>query len=100
MSTTQRFKAKAILEGFEADGTPIIHENATLLISDGRVEGIEPSHAPISDEGNEIRDLGAHAVIVPGLVNAHHHVGLTPLRLGSHDHPLELWFASRMGLRD
>jgi cytosine/adenosine deaminase-related metal-dependent hydrolase len=39
-------------------------------------------------------------VAIPGLVNAHHHVGTTPLQLGSPDHPLELWFASRLGLRD
>ena len=39
-------------------------------------------------------------VVVPGFVNAHHHVGLTPLQLGSPDHPLELWFASRMVARD
>ena len=39
-------------------------------------------------------------VVLPGLVNAHHHVGLTPFQLGSPDWPLELWFASRLGARD
>ncbi len=39
-------------------------------------------------------------MIIPGLINAHHHVGLTPLQLGSPDHPLETWFASRLALRD
>jgi cytosine/adenosine deaminase-related metal-dependent hydrolase len=43
---------------------------------------------------------GPGQVVIPGLVNAHHHVGTTPLQLGSPDHPLELWFASRMGFRD
>ena len=38
-------------------------------------------------------------VVLPGFVNAHHHVGLTPFQLGSPDHPLELWFASRLGAR-
>ena len=38
-------------------------------------------------------------VVVPGFVNGHHHVGLTPFQLGSRDHPLELWFASRMAAR-
>ena len=37
---------------------------------------------------------------MPGFVNSHHHVGLTPFQLGSPDHPLELWFASRMAARD
>src|SRR5262249_41926480 len=39
-------------------------------------------------------------VVLPGLVNAHHHIGLTPLQRGSLDHPLELWLGSRIGLRD
>jgi cytosine/adenosine deaminase-related metal-dependent hydrolase len=39
-------------------------------------------------------------VVVPGFVNGHHHVGLTPFQLGSPDYPLELWFASRMAARD
>jgi 5-methylthioadenosine/S-adenosylhomocysteine deaminase len=37
---------------------------------------------------------------MPGLVDSHHHVGLTPFQLGSPDYPLELWFASRMAARD
>jgi 5-methylthioadenosine/S-adenosylhomocysteine deaminase len=38
-------------------------------------------------------------VVLPGFVNAHHHVGLTPVQLGSPDMPLELWFATRLVLR-
>ena len=38
-------------------------------------------------------------VVVPGFVNSHHHVGLTPFQLGSPDYALELWFASRMSAR-
>jgi 5-methylthioadenosine/S-adenosylhomocysteine deaminase len=39
-------------------------------------------------------------VVLPGFVNCHHHVGLTPLQLGSLDYPLELWFASRFAARN
>ena len=39
-------------------------------------------------------------VLMPGFVNSHHHVGMTPLQLGSPDYALELWFASRMSARD
>ena len=35
-------------------------------------------------------------ILLPGFVNAHHHVGLTPLQLGSPDMPLELWWITRM----
>ena len=39
-------------------------------------------------------------VVLPGFVNGHHHVGLTPLQLGSPDMPLELWFVTRMICRN
>ncbi len=39
-------------------------------------------------------------VLLPGFVNSHHHLGLTPLQMGSPDHPLELWWGSRLAKRD
>ncbi len=48
-------------------------------------------HAPVLGSGNEI--------MLPGFVNAHHHVGLTPVQLGSPDMPLELWFITRLVIR-
>ncbi len=39
-------------------------------------------------------------LLIPGLVNAHHHVGLTPFQLGAPDLPLELWAVARSGARD
>jgi 5-methylthioadenosine/S-adenosylhomocysteine deaminase len=38
-------------------------------------------------------------VVIPGLINSHHHVGLTPIQLGSRDYALELWFATRVAGR-
>src|SRR3979411_549457 len=38
-------------------------------------------------------------IMLPGFVNGHHHVGLTPVQLGSPDMPLELWFPARMVTR-
>ena len=39
-------------------------------------------------------------IVLPGFVNGHHHVGLTPFQLGSPDMPLELWFVTRMVSRN
>ncbi len=39
-------------------------------------------------------------ILLPGFVNGHHHVGLTPVQLGSPDMPLELWFITRMVIRN
>jgi cytosine/adenosine deaminase-related metal-dependent hydrolase len=46
---------------------------------------------PVLGSGNEI--------LLPGFVNGHHHIGLTPVQLGSPDMPLELWFVTRMVMR-
>ena len=48
--------------------------------------------APVIGDGEQ--------VLLPGFVNGHHHVGLTPVQLGSPDMPLELWFATRLVTRD
>ena len=51
-------------------------------------------HPNVPVIGSGQRDL------LPGFVNGHHHVGLTPVQLGSPDMPLELWFVTRMVTRD
>src|SRR3954466_10982615 len=48
--------------------------------------------APVIGSGRQI--------LLPGCVNCHHHVGLTPVQLGSPDMPLELWFVTRMVARN
>ncbi len=48
--------------------------------------------APVIGTGQE--------VLLPGFVNGHHHVGLTPVQLGSPDMPLELWWITRMVARN
>ncbi|MCZ8163859.1 MAG: amidohydrolase family protein [Beijerinckiaceae bacterium] len=89
-----------IIEGFTPDGAPQIHEDAALVIEGGRVAAIGPA-AAMRARYPGAREIGGRGkVIMPGLINAHHHVGLTPFQLGSPDHPLELWFASRLALRD
>jgi 5-methylthioadenosine/S-adenosylhomocysteine deaminase len=93
-------EADWILEGFAADGGPIIHHGHGLLIADGEVGAIAPLADLAVRHPAAARIGGKGQVVIPGLINAHHHVGLTPLQLGSPDHPLELWFASRLALRD
>lgn len=95
-----RIEASAIIEGFGTDGTPIVHLDAALLVQDATVAAIGPL-AQIRARLPDALVLGGRgSVVMPGMVNAHHHIGLTPLQLGSPDHPLELWFASRLALRD
>lgn len=75
-------------------------KNGAVLQEDGVITAIgtyEDLHArhptvPVIGTGKEI--------LLPGFVNGHHHVGLTPVQLGSPDMPLELWFITRMVIRN
>lgn len=64
-----------------------------VITAVGRYEDLVRRHPtlPVIGTGREI--------MLPGFVNAHHHVGLTPLQLGSPDMPLELWWITRMVCR-
>ena len=89
-----------VLTGFAADGSPVLHADAALLLRDGKVAAIGPvaemrrAHPGLPEHG------GAGRVVIPGLINAHHHVGLTPFQMGARDQPLELWFPERLCMRD
>jgi 5-methylthioadenosine/S-adenosylhomocysteine deaminase len=71
-----------------------VHQRDGVIVAVGRYEDIRRANPTLPVHGS------ADNMILPGFVNSHHHVGLTPLQLGSPDHPLELWFASRMSKRD
>lgn len=64
-----------------------------VIVEVGRWEDLQARYRDIAVVGD------GREVVLPGLVNAHHHVGLTPLQLGSPDMPLELWWITRMVCR-
>ena len=74
-------------------------EDAAIFQRDGVIRDMGP-YGTLRERHRADEVLGSgDDVVLPGFVNAHHHVGLTPFQLGSPDHPLELWFASRLGAR-
>ncbi|BEP52107.1 amidohydrolase family protein [Variovorax sp. V116] len=93
-------RAKWLVTGIQDRDTPQVIGDGAVAHQDGKVVAL--------GEYEEIRQRyleapvthhGRHALL-PGFVNSHHHVGLTPLQLGSPDYALELWFASRLSARD
>jgi len=71
-------------------------EDGAVVQEDGVVVALG-TYADLSRRYRDIPVIGTGAeVLLPGFVNAHHHVGLTPLQLGSPDMPLELWWITRM----
>jgi cytosine/adenosine deaminase-related metal-dependent hydrolase len=74
-------------------------DDGAVLQHDGVIAEIGAA-AELIAKHPEIPVLGSgHQVMLPGLVNAHHHIGLTPVQLGSPDMPLELWFVTRLVAR-
>jgi cytosine/adenosine deaminase-related metal-dependent hydrolase len=85
----------------------ITDSNSAEVISDGAV----------FQQNGEIMDVGRYDdlkerynpdeiigspsyVVMPGLVDSHFHVGVTPFQLGAPDLPLELWLFDRMGSKE
>ena len=65
-----------------------------VIVATGTYEALKKRYpnTPVLGTGKEI--------LLPGFVNGHHHVGLTPVQLGSPDMPLELWFITRLVTRN
>ena len=65
-----------------------------VIVAVGTYDDLHRKHptVPVIGTGKEI--------LLPGFVNGHHHVGLTPVQLGSPDMPLELWFITRLVIRN
>jgi 5-methylthioadenosine/S-adenosylhomocysteine deaminase len=76
----------------QIDGGAVLQTDG-VIAAVGTYEALRQAHpdVPVVGTGNE--------VLLPGFVNGHHHVGLTPLQLGSPDMPLELWFITRIVAR-
>jgi 5-methylthioadenosine/S-adenosylhomocysteine deaminase len=75
------------------EGGAVFQRNGTI-VEIGKYRDLAARH-----HADEVIGSDQH-VIIPGFVNAHHHVGLTPFQLGSPDLPVELWIGSRIASRD
>jgi len=70
-----------------------------LLVQDGEIAEVG-SYQDLKSAHPEVEVVGSpNHLVMPGLVNDHFHVGLTPFQLGAPDLPLELWSFARMGAR-
>lgn len=75
-------------------------EGGALLVEDGIIAEIG-TYDDLKRRHPNVGVVGTgEEIVLPGFVNGHHHVGLTPVQLGSPDMPLELWFVTRMVARN
>ena len=92
--------ADHVLTGCAPNGAPEILPDAAVLIEGNAIAAVGAADA-LRRAHPDAREIGGRGrVAIPGLVNAHHHVGLTPFQLGARDRPLELWFPERLVMRD
>jgi cytosine/adenosine deaminase-related metal-dependent hydrolase len=74
-------------------------DDGAVLQRDGVIAEIGP-FAELSARHPDVPVIGTgRQVVLPGFVNGHHHIGLTPVQHGSPDMPLELWFVTRLVTR-
>ena len=74
--------------------------DGAVLQEDGIITAVG-TYADLSAKHPTVPVIGTgREILMPGFVNGHHHVGLTPVQLGSPDMPLELWFVTRMVARN
>jgi 5-methylthioadenosine/S-adenosylhomocysteine deaminase len=75
----------------DQDGTVHSVTDGAVLVADGQVLAVGPTQR-LRAENLEVPTVGGpQFVALPGLVDSHHHVGLTPTQLGVPSESLELW---------
>jgi cytosine/adenosine deaminase-related metal-dependent hydrolase len=92
-------QARWIVQGVRDRHTLEMVEDGAILHEDGLILEVGPAAEILARHADAQVSGSDDQIVLPGFVNAHHHVGLTPLQLGSPDHALELWFASRLSAR-
>ncbi len=88
-----------LVRGVGADGAPEIVVDGAMLVRDGMIVAIGRADDIRRDHTDAPVIGSATDVVLPGLVNAHHHTGLSPLQRGVLPAPLELWLPRFFGLR-
>ena len=77
-----------------------MHEDAALFQRDGEIVDLG-SYASLKSRYADVPEVGGPAhLVMPGLVNAHHHIGVTHPLAGCMDGPLELWLSEVWARRD
>jgi cytosine/adenosine deaminase-related metal-dependent hydrolase len=88
-----------LVRGVSPEGEPEIVVGGGMLVRDGGIVAIAPA-VDLIGENPDLPVIGTERdVVLPGLVNAHHHTGLSPLQRGVLPAPLELWLPQFVGLR-
>ncbi|MGR3513859.1 MAG: amidohydrolase family protein [Paracoccaceae bacterium] len=97
--TVQVIQARWIVIGVTPSGDPEVIEDAAIAYEDGVVLAVGSANDISANYPDASATSYGRHMLMPGFVNSHHHIGLTPLQMGAPDEPLELWFAARLAMR-
>ena len=90
-------RGKYVICSTTAEGDAKVIEDGAVFQRDGEIVDVG-SYGDLKGRHQADEEIGStHHVVFPGLVNAHHHVGLKPFQLGSMDRSFELSSRERMG---
>jgi len=93
-------RAGEMILSVREDNTALTITDGALLIENGTILEVARGDELVRRFPRLQISGSASDLAVPGLVNAHHHVGLTPFQLGVADMPLERWALARMAVRE
>ena len=93
-------RGKYLVAGVRDDGASEIIRDGALYQENGEIKDVGP-YAEVKARRHPDEEIGSDRyMVIPGLVNAHHHIGLTPFQLGVPDLALEPWITARYAIRD
>ena len=93
-------RGKKVVCGIIDRDTAEVVDSGAVVVQDGVIAEVGRYDELLARyQPDEVIGSNRH-VVIPGLINAHHHVGLTPFQLGSLDMPLETWIIARWALRE
>ena len=97
--TTTLVRGKYVISKVTGPNSAEVVSDGAVLQQDGQIIEVGDYQDLRSRYPNEDVIGSSNYLVMPGLVNDHFHVGLTPFQLGAPDLPLELWMLARIGGR-
>ena len=97
--TTQLVRGGKVVCGVDKGGLEKTIDDGGVVVRDGKIVAVGSAAALCKAHSIDATIGGPDKLVFPGLVDAHHHIGVTPVQHGSPDLPLELWIVDMMGAR-
>jgi hypothetical protein len=92
-------EAGTVLCGVGPDGEMQVRHDVGIRVHEGLIAQIGPMNTVGFGNDHLPRYGSCGMIAMPGLVNSHHHFGLTPLMMGVPFAPLELWLPQFRAMR-